>query len=300
VTPRHAALLACLWPLLAWAQPVLGTPPRHAPPTLAEVPNAQAITQRIWAPGIDDGYVPQGVAWAGGRLYLSAYRSTDPAVGQGPCRVFQIDPAHGTTLGWLDMPPGCGHAGGLVALDERTLVLGDTRRLYRIDLIAAFGPQADATRAITATVGLRGALKASSIALRWSAAAAGHTCRPAHTGTGALAALGGAGHPQRQRHRRVRRHRPHWPSDQGAGHAFDRTGALWLSTSDSRHGLLARSDSPGQAPTARHAMVIGMEGLAFDAQGALWSVSEAGSLRWQRWGVHFPVLFRIDPARLQD
>ena len=84
------------------------------------------------------------------------------------------------------------------------------------------------------------------------------------------------------------------------GTAFDSTGALWLSTSDSRHGLLARSDPPGQAPTARHAMVIGMEGLAFDAQGALWSVSEAGSLRWQRWGVHFPVLFRIDPARLQD
>ena len=164
MTPRHAALLACLWPLLAWAQPVLGTPPRHAPPTLAEVPNAQAITQRIWAPGIDDGYVPQGVAWAGGRLYLSAYRSTDPAVGQGPCRVFQIDPAHGATLGWLDMPPGCGHAGGLVALDERTLVLGDTRRLYRIDLIAAFGPRPDAARAITATVGLRGALKASSMA----------------------------------------------------------------------------------------------------------------------------------------
>lgn len=47
-------------------------------------------------------------------------------------------------------------------------------------------------------------------------------------------------------------------------------------------------------------MVIGMEGLAFDAQGALWSVSEAGSLRWQRWGVYYPVLFRIDPARLQD
>ena len=84
------------------------------------------------------------------------------------------------------------------------------------------------------------------------------------------------------------------------GTAFDRTGALWLSTSDSRHGLLVRSDSPGQAPTARHAMVIGMEGLAFDTQGALWSVSEAGSLRWQRWGVHYPVRCRIDPARLQD
>ena len=70
MTRRPAALLAGLWPVLALAQPVMGTPPRHAPPTLAEVPNAQAITQRIWAPGIDDGYVPKGVAWAGGRLYL--------------------------------------------------------------------------------------------------------------------------------------------------------------------------------------------------------------------------------------
>ena len=300
MTPRHAALLACLWPLLAWAQPVLGTPPRHAPPTLAEVPNAQAITQRIWAPGIDDGYVPQGVAWAGGRLYLSAYRSTDPAVGQGPCRVFQIDPAHGATLGWLDMPPGCGHAGGLVALDERTLVLGDTRRLYRIDLTAAFGPRPDAARAITATVGLRGALKASSIAFDGQRLLlATHSAQPTqalahwlplavldtHNGSDIdeSAATGRIGLPTKVQ-----------------GTAFDRTGALWLSTSDSRHGLLARSDSPGQAPTARHAMVIGMEGLAFDTQGALWSVSEAGSLRWQRWGVHFPVLFRIDPARLQD
>lgn len=78
MTPRPAVPLAGVCPVLALAQPVLGTPPRHAAPTLAEVPNAQAIDQRIWAPGIDAGYVPQGVAWAGGRLYLSAYRSTDP------------------------------------------------------------------------------------------------------------------------------------------------------------------------------------------------------------------------------
>jgi hypothetical protein len=39
-------------------------------------------------------------------------------------------------------------------------------------------------------------------------------------------------------------------------------------------------------------MVIGIEDIAFDDAGRLWSVSEAGVLRWQRWGKTFPVLWR--------
>ena len=50
-----------------------------------------------------------------------------------------------------------------------------------------------------------------------------------------------------------------------------------LQALETAHPHLITPDSPTQR-------VIGavMEGLAFDAQGALWSVSEAGSLRWQR------------------
>ena len=50
---------------------------------------------------------------------------------------------------------------------------------------------------------------------------------------------------------------------------------------------------------ARYDMVIGIEDLAFDNTGALWSVSEAGSLRWQKWGKTFPVVFRVDLAKLK-
>lgn len=33
-------------------------------------------------------------------------------------------------------------------------------------------------------------------------------------------------------------------------------------------------------------------------QGTLWSVSEAGSLRWSRWATRFPVIFSIDTGKL--
>ena len=46
-------------------------------------------------------------------------------------------------------------------------------------------------------------------------------------------------------------------------------------------------------------MVIGVEDISFDAQGRLWTVSEAGSLRWSRWSHAYPVLFSIDPALLR-
>lgn len=47
-------------------------------------------------------------------------------------------------------------------------------------------------------------------------------------------------------------------------------------------------------------MVIGMEDISFDDQGRLWSVSEAGSLRWQQWSKTFPLLFRVDLDKLKE
>jgi hypothetical protein len=46
-------------------------------------------------------------------------------------------------------------------------------------------------------------------------------------------------------------------------------------------------------------MVIGIEDLAFDDEGRVWSVSEAGSIRWQKWSRTFPLLFRIDLGKLK-
>ena len=107
----------------AGAADVLGTRPAHLSGELPAVPNDAAILTRIWAPDIDEGYVPQGVTIADGALLVSSYRSADPKVGSGPCRVARIDPASGRTTGQFDMPGTCGHAGGLAYLGDRKSVV---------------------------------------------------------------------------------------------------------------------------------------------------------------------------------
>ena len=88
----------------------LGKKPAYTDRELSPFPNAQAITKRIWVPGLDDGYVPQGVTFQAGVLFISSYRSTDPKQDRGPCRVFAVDPETGIVLSQIDLPSQCGHA----------------------------------------------------------------------------------------------------------------------------------------------------------------------------------------------
>ncbi|HRD75166.1 MAG TPA: hypothetical protein PK264_04395, partial [Hyphomicrobiaceae bacterium] len=57
----------------ACAEP-LGTAPTYTTRVLSEPPNAAAISTRIWAPGLDEGYVPQGLTFAEGAIFLGTYR----------------------------------------------------------------------------------------------------------------------------------------------------------------------------------------------------------------------------------
>jgi hypothetical protein len=42
--------------------PIAGIAPSYGPKTVSAVPNAAAIVRRIWLPGLDAGYDPQGLA----------------------------------------------------------------------------------------------------------------------------------------------------------------------------------------------------------------------------------------------
>ncbi|MEW6262828.1 MAG: hypothetical protein AB1641_07100 [Thermodesulfobacteriota bacterium] len=252
----------------------------------------------IWAPGIDDGYVPQGVAWSGGAIFLSGYRSNDPKIDRGPCRIFKVDPENGGTLGQFDLPEDCGHAGGLVHVGKGILIASDTRRLYRIDSAAAF-PPGNSSNAVTATVALRGEVKGSFIAFdgalfagsfeREATKAKGHflplSVFETHNGktVDESAAIRSISLPQ-----------------EAQGAAFDKAGNLWIAASSSRYGLLYRVDGKTGQVATRSEMVVGIEGIAFDDEDRLWSVSEAGSLRWRRWSKTFPVLFRVDLHKLKE
>src|SRR6202048_2555142 len=119
---------------------------RHAAGELegfpSAVPNATAIVRRIWLPGLDAGYDPQGLAVDGGGIYVSTYRSDSLGVRRGPCRVIRIDLETGGPTGYVNVASPCGHAGGLAIGGDGMLYVADTHTLFATPLAQAFDPGA--------------------------------------------------------------------------------------------------------------------------------------------------------------
>jgi hypothetical protein len=285
-------------PFTASGAEVLGKKPRHVWGGPSSVPNEQAITKRIWAPGIDEGFVPQGVTWAEGAVYLSTYRSTDPKIDRGPCRIYKVDAESGETLGQFDLPEDCGHAGGLAYIGNGILIAADTRRLYKIDAASVFaGPGASA--AVIATVKLGARVKGSFADFDGTSLLVGSYEKSAERAKAHFlpSSIFDTHKDRAVNEESATRTIPLPLEAQGA--AFDKEGNLWISASSGKFGALHKLDPQTGRALASYEMVIGIEDLAFDPEGRIWSVCEAGSLRWQRWSKTFPLLFRVDPDKLK-
>lgn len=294
----RALLLAAAVAFLPARAEILGKKPAYLSGEPSKVANEQAITRAIWAPGLDEGYVPQGVAFEAGHVLISGYRSTDPKVGSGPCRVFRIDASTGREAGSFDMPGECGHAGGIAGLGGGVIVVSDTRRLYRIDVAKALAT-GKGEDGLTATLRLSGGLKGSFAAFDGRDLWIGTYDKDAskarlnrlalklfdeHDGKTVTDDMAGASIPI---------------PVEAQGAAFDKAGGLWLASSSSRQGTLYRLDAKTGAVLGRHDVAIGIEDLEFDGEGQLWTVSEAGSQRWSKWSTTYPVVFRLDLSRLK-
>lgn len=294
-----AVLAGLLLPVPAMAAELLGRKPSYLLLGPSSVSNEAAMTSRIWAPGLDDGYVPQGLTWAEGSVLVSGYRSTDPKVGKGPCRVFRVDATTGATTGHFDLPEECGHAGGLAYLGNDQLIASDTRRLYRVRLSQALKDN-NANAALLSTVKLGDAVKGSFASWDgrhvWLGSSEKDESK-ARLFAFELATLDQFAGKGTLKQDQAARSLPLGSEAQGA--AFDREGRLWLSFSSSRFGEIRLVDPADGRVIATHEMPIGVEDLGFDDTGGLWSVSEAGSQRWSRWSEQFPVVFRLDVTKLK-
>jgi DNA-binding beta-propeller fold protein YncE len=278
--------------------PVMGTPPTYLKASTDSVPNAAALSRRIYTPNLDDGYVPQGLTAAGGYLYVSSYKPTpDLKANTGPCRVFRIEAATGKSAGGFDIPPGtCTHSGGLAYAGNGKLFLADTRQVFMIDLEKALasGTSAGASRAVKITGELRGSY-------------ATHDGKDAWIGTWT----------KDQPKARMFRLDPRLFDDydgqtvkedravesipvplEAQGAAFDKSGNLWISASNSKWGKLYRLDRQGNVK-AEYAMVAGLEDLTVDDSGRLWSLSESGTRKYLHWETRFPYIFQIDVDKLK-
>lgn len=277
---------------------ILGKKPAHVVLT-STPPNAQAVTKAIWMPGIDDGYVPQGLTVADSSVLVVGYQSTSTAVGSGPCRVFRLDPASGKTTGYFDMPASSKHAGGMAYLGKGILVVGDTRRLYKISMKRAFA-DGNTGNAMQAELKLAGALKASSLAFDGKNLFLCSYSKKAEESQGWYLPLSLFNNKDAADVGVTESAAVHTfavpTASQGA--AFDKSGQLWMTQSGSRFGTLQRLDPKTGTVAASYEMVIGIEDISFDKNGRIWAVSEAGSIRWSRWTATFPVVFAMDTAKL--
>ena len=277
----------------------LGQKPSYIWGGISAVPNEQAITRTIWAPGLDDGYVPQGLTYLADTVLVAGYNSADAKVDKGPCRVFSVSTKDGKQTGYFDMPEDCGHAGGLAMVGGGMLVVADTRTLYKIDLRRALESRSTKD-ALVSVVKLGGALKGSFVDFDgtdlWvgSSEKDGTKAKAHRLSLGIFDQFNG---------------KPAITEDQALsvipipteanGMAFDAGGALWLASSNSKYGALYRLNSKTGEIQSRFDMVIGIEDLGFDADGKLWAVSEAGTRCWAKWSKTYPVVFQIDVSALK-
>jgi hypothetical protein len=278
-----------------FAQAPLGNPPTYTDRKLGllpsgQVPNHAAILRKIWMPGLDDGFVPQGLSVVAGSVYVAAYKSPEGA-GRGPCRLYRLDPTSGKVTGILDLPSKCGHAGGVAKGPLGHLWVADTRDIFEVRLDQ---PASAAIGKVTRHIQLGGLVKGSYAA-----------------GSADALWLGAY-----ETHGAPRLYKFPWASlkptisqEDAAmsvlmpvrvqGAAFDATGRLWVTRSSGSFGELVEVKLESGAIGARFAFPVGTEDIGFDAEGRLWTVSEAGSKRWLSWSTFFPVVFQVDMGRLR-
>ena len=279
------------------ARPPLGNAPSYLAAATQGVPNEAAIVQRLWTPGLDEGWVPQGLAVGEHEVYVAQYHpAPDLKSNEGPCRIVRMDRVSGRMVGFIHFPAGaCTHAGGLALVGPKRLLLADTRRIFLLDLDRAF-----------ASGRAEGAMKSLALAGALRGSFAGFDGHDAWIGTWTKRAADSRMYRLdlqlfEQRDGRdidetlAAETRPIPLESQGL--AFDAQKRAWVSASNSRWGKLYRLAPDGRVE-AEYDMPAGLEDVEFDAEGRLWGVSESGTRKYLSWATRFPFVFAIDTARL--
>ncbi|HRE21374.1 MAG TPA: hypothetical protein PKW21_10125 [Rhabdaerophilum sp.] len=254
-------------------QPISGRKPSYLEKPVSSVPNEQAIVKRRWAPGLDEGYTPQGLSVSGGRVYIVGY-------GADGCRLFRME---SDVRGGSMHLPACKHGGGLAAIGGDRLVVIDTRALFIVQ-------NGTVERMIRLAEPLRGSFGDFDGTDLWIGSY--ERSNPGRIWRIPLAKLAGDSLTETDaaQHFAI--------PEKAQGMAFG-AGGIWLTFSGSTFGQLAKFDRRTGRQIAKYPMPAGIEDIGFDSVGLLWAVSEAGAKRYVRWGTTFPLVFALDIARLR-
>lgn len=267
-------------------------PSTAAPTTPPSKPELHPVSF-TWQPKAPGSFVPQGLARAGDRLFITGYRWAASRADQY-CRVMVIDTTTATTLAEADELRADGavcHHGGGTAYSRAGLWIAGSGRLWLVD------PEhpGRVRRSWTVGPGMRASTLAISRGQMWLAKYSAHgrgrlgrvSIRDLlGPGVSAVARRGAPGVA-------TIRARPAPNFVQGI--AIDRRG-LWLTRSSTRCGDLVR-------PHGGHRRLIpGAEGMLLVGRHRAWVVSESGSHHYQRLGGRpdTPMLSFVDFHQLTE
>ena len=276
---------------------ILGKKPEYLDAAATSFPNDEAVTPRMWAPGLDEGWTPQGLTFVDKYAVVSAYQDSDAS--RAHCRVFRVERDTGAPAGFFDVP-NCHHADGVASVGNGLIVLADSHQLWRIDLEAALknGRVEDGIRG---TVKLGGETRGSLVFFDGT---------DVWTGVYTVTKDADKAKLHRWALRIFDEHDGEIVDENNAlqalkipplcqGGAVAPDGSIWLTASTSKIGRLHHIDRKTGAVMATYETVNGIEGAEFDNSGHLWAISEAGARKYLHWPRFYPVIFEIDLAKLK-
>jgi outer membrane protein assembly factor BamB len=288
------------------ADPILGKKPSYGLlVSVSSVPNRKAIGTRIWAPSLDDGFVPQGMTFADGQILIGLYQSTDVRISCGQGRVYRIDPKTGNITGQFDLPSDVGHADGLAYAGNNVLFVSDTcfdrSKVYKINLEKAI-KDGHCNEALLGKILIGKGMGAAFITYDGKHLWCG-MYRKSKLDMPKIFKID----PDNvfKESPDINKVSPEMAlvsfeiDVESQGATFDKDGYLWLSQSGSKMGKLQKVDPSNGRVLKEYELMSGIEDLAIAPDGKLWSVSEAGTKRWFKWETFYPLIFEIDISKLK-
>jgi hypothetical protein len=278
---------------------ILGQRPSYVKDPPASFANQQAITLRLWNPGLEEGWTPQGLALSGKYALVTSYQDKDP--GKPKCRVFRVELATGAAAGAFDMPEPCRHAGGITDIGNGQVIVADTRQDWRVDVAKAVA----AGKAEGATHGM------IKLGVGYGSAFTFFDGKDLWNGVFVTEKNAADSKVYRLDMALFDKEGVNIDKDVplevvkvpilAQGGAFDRQGNLWIAGSyGPRTSYLARVDRRTGETLARYDMPPRIENIVFDSSGRLWGISESGSRKYHNeQDEDFPFIFEIDVAKLK-
>lgn len=250
-----------------------------------QFPNADSVVNSAFVPGLDEGFTPQGFARFGDDFVLSGYINADRRY----CRVYWIGSRDLLEKQHFDIPVKCSHAGGVAYSPNGEIIVSEESKLIVWRPLPGTIFPSNGISQISIRRGLRGTFLSTSP-------------------DGLL--LGSFDHKRnvtvvRTFPWRVLGYREISPSDasdtvdllprtQGAGR--DANGNLWTS-SQGNPNLLSLMSPAGEVLRS-FPFLRGLQGVVYDENGMIWTVSESGAGAYANRADIYPAIMQVDPRKL--